>query len=112
MAYDEDVANAIRELLADEPAVTEKRMFGGLAFLVHGHLTIAASRTGGLLVRVAPADVDALVAEPHVQPAGMRNAAENGWLTVAPEAAASVEAIEPWVRRGLGVVGELPAKSD
>lgn len=111
MAHDEDVANAIRELLADQPAVTEKRMFGGLAFLVGGHLAIAASRTGGLLARVAPAEVTELTADPHVEPAGMPNAADNGWLSVAPEGAASVEAIEPWARRGIAVVAGLPPKS-
>ncbi len=110
MAYDEDVANAIREALAGESAVTEKRMFGGLAFLVGGHMAIAASRTGGLLVRVAPAEVEALLRDPHVEPAGMRNAARNGWLSVAPAGAADVAAIRPWVLRGLGVVAALPPK--
>jgi TfoX/Sxy family transcriptional regulator of competence genes len=55
MAFDEDMANRLRELLADRDAITEKQMFGGLAFLLHGHMTVAASRTGGLLVRMDPA---------------------------------------------------------
>jgi len=64
MAYDEDLANRVRELVAGEPNVTEKRMFGGLAFLVGGHMAVAASGQGGLMVRVDPKDTDALLAKP------------------------------------------------
>ena len=67
MAYDEDLANRLRELLADEDAITEKRMFGGLAFLLHGNMSVSASRNGGLLVRIDPADTDAALARPHVE---------------------------------------------
>jgi TfoX/Sxy family transcriptional regulator of competence genes len=65
MAYDEDLANRIRELIAGEPDVTEKQMFGGLAFLVAGNMSVSASGQGGLLVRVQPDDTDALVGKPH-----------------------------------------------
>src|SRR5262245_48379005 len=65
MAYDEDLANRIRELVADEPGVTEQRMFGGLAFLVGGNMAIAASGQGGLMVRVEPEETDTLLAKPH-----------------------------------------------
>ena len=65
MAYDEDLANRIRELVAGEPGVTEMRMFGGLAFLIGGHMSVAASGQGGLMVRVAPEDTEALLAKPQ-----------------------------------------------
>ena len=68
MAYDEDLANRIRELLAGEPNVSEKRMFGGLAFLIGGNMSVSASGQGGLLVRVQPEDTDALVGKPHAGP--------------------------------------------
>ena len=85
MAYDEHLTNRLRQLLADETAVTEKKMFGGLAFLVDGHLSVAASHNGGLLVRIAPTDMDECIARPHVAPMEMRGRALNGWITVAPE---------------------------
>ena len=72
MAYDEDLANRIRELIAGEPDVTEKRMFGGLAFLIGGNMSVAASGQGGLMVRVDPEETDELVAKPHAQPFVMR----------------------------------------
>jgi TfoX/Sxy family transcriptional regulator of competence genes len=67
MAYDEDLVHRLRELLVDEDAITEKKMFGGLAFLLHGQMSVSASRTGGLLVRTDPADTDAALARPHVE---------------------------------------------
>ena len=85
MAYDEDLANRIRELLAGEPDVTEKTMFGGLAFLVGGNMAVAASGQGGLMVRVDPEATDALVAKPHARPFEMRGRAMRGWLRVDPE---------------------------
>ena len=75
MAYEEDLANRIRELIAGDPDVTEKRMFGGLAFLVGGNMSVAASGQGGLMVRVDPAQTDALVTEPHARPLEMRGRA-------------------------------------
>src|SRR5215208_3496453 len=86
MAYDEDLANRIRELIAGEPDVTEKRMFGGLAFLVRGNMAVAASGQGGLLVRVDPAESAVLQAETRARPMEMRGKAMTGWLRV--EAAA------------------------
>ena len=65
MAYDEDLANRLRELLADEDAITEKKMFGGLAFLLHGNMAVSASGQGGLLARIDPADTEAALARPH-----------------------------------------------
>src|SRR3954463_4405048 len=82
MAYDEDLANRIRELLADESGVTEKKMFGGLAFLVGGNMSVAASGQGGLMVRVDPDESRVLVAKPHVSRMVMRGREMAGWLRV------------------------------
>ncbi|MDQ3434803.1 MAG: TfoX/Sxy family protein, partial [Actinomycetota bacterium] len=78
MPYDEDLANRIRELIAGDPDVTEKRIFGGLAFLVGGNMSVAASGQGGLMVRVDPEDTDALVAERPARPFEMRGRAMRG----------------------------------
>ena len=110
MPYDEDLANRLRELLAEQDAVTEKRMFGGLAFLVHGHMTVAASHTGGLLVRVAPADSDAHLARPHVARMEMGGRSMDGWLTVDPEGVRTKRDLSAWVKRGLAFVATLPPK--
>ena len=110
MAYDEDLANRIRELVADEPEVTEKRMFGGLAFLVRGNMAVAASGQGGLMVRVEPEETDALVARPHARPFEMRGREMTGWLRVDPEGVGTTEELEPWVVRGLAYARSLPAK--
>lgn len=101
MAYDEDVADRIREALQVESAVTEKRMFGGLAFLVQGSMAVAVSGSGGLMVRVDPAQSDALVAEPHVQRMVMRGRAMDGWLLVDLSALEADEALHGWVEVGV-----------
>ena len=104
MAYDEDLANRIREQLADQDAVTEKRMFGGLAFLVNGHMAVAASRTGGLMVRVDPAESDSLVAADGVERMVMRGREMDGWLLVDAGQVAADDGLASWVgaarRRG------------
>jgi len=82
VAYDEDLANRIRELIAGDPDVTEKKMFGGLAFLVGGNMSIAASGEGGLMVRGDPQDVGALLTKPHARPFEMRGRELQGWLRV------------------------------
>lgn len=110
MAYDPDLANRIRELIASEPDVTEKKMFGGLAFLVSGNMSVAASTHGGLLVRVDPEDTDGLVGKPHVGPFEMRGRAVRGWLRVDPEGVRTKRQLEPWVRRGVGYARSLPPK--
>jgi hypothetical protein len=110
MAYDEDLADRIRELLADEPGVTEQRMFGGLGFMVGGHMAVAASGQGGLLVRVAPEETEALVAEPHAARMEMRGREMDGWLRVAAEGVTTRGELEPWVRHGVGYVRSLPPK--
>jgi TfoX/Sxy family transcriptional regulator of competence genes len=110
MAYDEDLAYRIRELLADEPGVTEKRMFGGLAFLVGGHMAVAASGQGGLMVRIRPEDTDPLLAKPHARPFEMQGREVNGWLRVDPEGLRTKRQLAPWVTRGVACARSLPAK--
>jgi TfoX/Sxy family transcriptional regulator of competence genes len=110
MAYDEDLANRIRELVAGEPDVTEQRMFGGLAFLIGGNMSVAASGQGGLLVRVDPEDTDPLVARPPAQPFEMRGRVMKGWLRVDAEGVRTKRQLEPWVRRGVAYARSLPPK--
>jgi len=110
MAYDEDLAHRIREVLAGEPGVDEQRMFGGLAFLVGGRMAVAASGRGGLMVRVDPAETEALVARDHVEPFEMRGRAMTGWVRVDAEGVRSRRALEPWVRRGVAYARLLPPK--
>src|SRR4051812_17658092 len=82
MAYDEQLAERIRDLLAHEPDLVEKKMFGGLAFLIRGHVAVAASGQGGLMVRVDPAEGDKLVAANKARPMEMRGRQMTGWLRV------------------------------
>ena len=110
VAYDEDLANRIRELIAGDPDVTEKKMFGGLAFLVGGNMSVAAIRQGGLMVRVDPQDTDALVAKPHAQPFEMRRRELQGWLRVDAEGLRTKRQLDPWVRRGVAYARALPPK--
>ena len=110
MAYDEDLANRIRELMAQESGVTEKRMFGGLAFLIGGNMSVAASGQGGLMVRVEPEQTEALLAEPHARPFEMRGREMAGWLRVDADGVRTKRQLEPWVRRGVAYARSLPAK--
>ena len=110
MAYDEDLAGRIREVIGAEPDVTEKAMFGGLAFLVAGNMSVTASGQGGLMVRVDPAQTDALVDEPHAAPFVMRGRAMQGWLRVDADGVLTTDELEPWVRRGVAYARSLPPK--
>jgi TfoX/Sxy family transcriptional regulator of competence genes len=110
MAYDEDLANRIRELVAAEPALTEKKMFGGLAFLIGGNMAVAASGQGGLMVRVDPEETDALLAKPHARVFEMRGRSMQGWLRVEDDGVKTKRQLEPWVRRGMKYARSLPAK--
>ena len=85
MAYDEDLAERIRELIAAERGVDEKRMFGGLAFLINGNMSVAVSGRGGLMVRVPPDETDKLLARDHVEPMVMAGRETRGWLRVAAD---------------------------
>jgi TfoX/Sxy family transcriptional regulator of competence genes len=110
MAYDEDLASRIRELIAGESDVTEMRMFGGLAFLVGGNMSVAASGQGGLMVRVDPDETEALVSRPDVRAFEMRGRPMQGWLRVDAEGLRTKRQLEPWVRRGVAYARSLPAK--
>jgi TfoX/Sxy family transcriptional regulator of competence genes len=110
MAYDEDLANRIRELIAGDPDVTEQKMFGGLAFLVGGNMAVGASGEGGLMVRVAPEETEILLGKPHARPFEMRDRPMQGWLRVDPEGVRTKEQLEPWVRGGIAYARSFPAK--
>jgi TfoX/Sxy family transcriptional regulator of competence genes len=110
MAFDPDLADRLRSALAEEPGVTEKRMFGGLAFLVDGNMAVSASSRGGLLLRVDPAETAALVSEPHVDRYEMRGREMDGWLRVGMEALQTDDALRGWVDRGVACARSLPAK--
>ena len=110
MAYDEELAERIRAVVGAEPGLTEKRMFGGLAFLVGGRLAVAASGRGGLLVRVDPSRTSELVREPHVGRFEMRGREMDGWLRVDGEAVRSDEELRDWVAHGVAYARSLPPK--
>jgi TfoX-like protein len=110
MAFDEDLADRVRAAITDPTGVTEKRMFGGLAFLADGHLAVSASGQGGLLLRVDPAATETHVAEEGVSRFVMRGREMDGWLHVLPEAAATDEQLARWVRTGLEYARSLPPK--
>jgi TfoX/Sxy family transcriptional regulator of competence genes len=110
VAYDEDLANRIRELIAGEAGVTERKMFGGLAFLIGGNMSVAASGQGGLMVRVPPEETDALLAKPHARPFEMRGRQMDGWLRVDDEGVRTKRQLEPWVKRGVAYARSLPPK--
>ena len=110
MAYDEELANRIREALGGA-AVTEKKMFGGLAFLVGGHMSVSASGKGGLLVHVDPSQTDALLAEPGAEPFEMRGRGPmNGWVRVSPEVLDDDATLSKWVDCGVAHARSLPPK--
>lgn len=111
MAYDEELANRIREILADTANIDEKRMFGGLAFLVNGNMAVAASGQGGLMVRVPPEDTAALLARDHVEPMVMAGREARGWLRVGDGGIRTLRQLRPWVVRGVDYAGGLPAKA-
>lgn len=110
MAYDEDLADRIRSVMQDQDGVTEKRMFGGLAFLVNGNMAVSASGQGGLLLRVAPDDTDSVVREDGVTRFEMRGRAMDGWVRVDPSATTSDQELTRWVQVGVAYAGSLPPK--
>jgi TfoX/Sxy family transcriptional regulator of competence genes len=110
MAYDEELAARIREHAAGEP-VEEKKMFGGLAFLLGGHMAVAASGQGGLMVRVEPEETATLLEEPGAAPFEMGGRGPmDGWLRVSADAVADDDVLARWVERGLAYAGSLPPK--
>jgi TfoX/Sxy family transcriptional regulator of competence genes len=110
MAYDEELADRIRPLLAGQAGVTEAKMFGGLAFLVNGHMAIAASGQGGALVRVDPASTDDLVARTNAEIAVMRGRPMDGWLRVASDDLRTNRQLTKWVDIASTFTRSLPPK--
>jgi TfoX/Sxy family transcriptional regulator of competence genes len=110
MAYDEELANRIRSAVDDEADVTERPMFGGLAFLVAGHMAVAVSRAGGLLVRVDPTRADALLRGAGVSPMEMGGRQMRGWLRVDADHVRTTRQLTRWVGLGVSFVRTLPPK--
>jgi hypothetical protein len=110
VAYDEELADRIRELLVAESGLIEKKMFGGLAFLIGGNMAVAASGKGGVLVRVDPAQSDGLVATTNARLMEMRGRRMKGWLRVDPDDVRTKRQLTKWVKLGATYARSLPAK--
>jgi TfoX/Sxy family transcriptional regulator of competence genes len=110
MAYDAELAGRLRELLTGVPSVTEKRMFGGVGFLIGGNMAVSASGQGGLMVRVHPKESEALVANSPARYMVMRGREMPGWLRVDSSDVATPEALQDWVDRGVAYARSLPPK--
>lgn len=110
MAYDEGLAERIRDVLVGTPGLSERRMFGGLAFLVTGHMAVAAGSQGGLLLRVDPEQTDDLVDGVHVRRYVMRGREMDGWLGVDAEAIGTEQTLERWIAHGITYAASLPPK--
>ena len=110
MSYDAELADRVRSLLTGS-GTSERRMFGGVAFLLHGHMAVAASSQGGLMVRVDPVEGERLLTEPGVEPMRMGGrSAMKGWLLVSGDAVAEQSALAAWVERGIRYAQSLPPK--
>jgi TfoX/Sxy family transcriptional regulator of competence genes len=110
MAYDEELAERIRHAVDGEDGISEKRMFGGLAFLVHGNMAVAASGQGGLMLRVDPSDAEELTGEAQVERMVMRGRAMDGWLRVGAGVLGTEADLQRWVDVGVGYARSLPPK--
>jgi len=110
MAYDVELADRVRAALQDQSGLTEKRMFGGLAFLINGNMAVSASGQGGLLLRINPAMAESLVSEPHVRRFEMRGRAMDGWLGVDAEAVETEDDLRRWIAHGVAYARSLPPK--
>jgi TfoX N-terminal domain len=109
MAYDEDLADRVRERVGAEPGLTEKRMFGGLAFLLDGNMAVGISGDD-LMVRVGPEATDDALARPHTRPFDMTGRPMRGWILVAPEGVAGEDDLAAWIARGVSFARTLPPK--
>jgi hypothetical protein len=111
MAYDVELADRVRAHVRGEPGLSEKRMFGGLAFMINGNMAVSASGRGGLLIRVDPAQTDALIADPIADRFVMRGREMDGWLHVLADEKTSEEELERWVSRAVTYARSLPPKA-
>jgi len=110
MAYDRELAARLRAQLDGEPGLTEQAMFGGLAFLIHGNMAVAAASQGGLLLRCAPKQTDELCEDPAAEPFVMRNRPMTGWLRIDPSGLGADTDLMRWAEVGLGHARSLPPK--
>jgi TfoX/Sxy family transcriptional regulator of competence genes len=110
VAYDEELADRIRKLIGDAPDLTEKKMFGGLSFLIGGNMAVAASGEGGMLVRVDPEESDTLLETTNARPMEMRGRQMRGWLRVDSDEVGDERGLAKWVERGTSYARSLPAK--
>jgi TfoX/Sxy family transcriptional regulator of competence genes len=110
MAYDEDLADRIRQLIGSDPELTEKKMFGGLAFLIRGNMAIAASSEGGAMVRVDPAQSHSLLATTNATLVNMRCRDMPGWLHISSDDLRADDQLAPWLETGTGYARSLPPK--
>jgi len=110
MAYDEDLADRIRELMGPQKGVEEKRMFGGLAFLINGNMSVAASGRGGLMVRVPPDETEKLLARDHVERLVRAGRETRGWLRVSGDGVKTKRQLQSWLTRGVDYAKSLPPK--
>ncbi len=110
MAYDLDLANRLREQLADQEGVSEKAMFGGLAFLLHGNMVVSAFSRGGLMERVGPDAIGEALSRPHAGPIEMRGRPMPGWIHVAAEGVRTKRQVAAWVHRAMECAKTLPPK--
>ena len=108
MAYDVELADRVRALVQAEDGLTERRMFGGLAFLIQGNMAVSASSQGGLLLRVDPAEAESLISEPHVRRFEMRGRKMDGWLRVGPEVVEADDDLRRWGAHGIAYARALP----
>jgi len=111
MAYDENLAERIRELIGSEPGLSERKMFGGLTFLINGHMTIAASGQGGLLVRTDPVKTNELESMPEAEVMVMRGRPMPGWLRISSENVSEDDDLKKWVEISSKYTSSLPPKS-
>ncbi len=110
MAYDEDLAYRVRDLLEPEQGLSERKMFGGLTFMINGHMAVTVSRQGGLMLRVDPARTEELLREKHASPFEMRGRPMDGWLRIDPAGVRQEADLERWAALGVSYARTLPPK--
>jgi hypothetical protein len=111
MAYDERLAQRVRDALAGESDVTERGMFGGIAFMLSGHMTVTVSGRGGLMVRTGPDGEDGALAQPHTSVMMMRGRPMTGWIRVGADGLTTEHAVAKWTHQAVKFVRTLPPKS-